>query len=248
MIENTLLKTMTVSVVMPVYNEKTYIWTVIKRVVDTGIPDELVVVDDFSTDGTRELLAAISMGEYPDADYMKDKRCAIKVFFHDKNRGKGAGLRTGFEKAGSDIVIVQDADLEYDPRDYSKLLAPILEGKADVVYGSRFMGDSHRVLFFWHMIGNKTLTLFSNILTNLNLTDMETGYKAFRSDVLKRITIVSNRFGFEPEVTAKAARLRCRMYEVGISYFGRTYAEGKKITWVDGIKAIFSIFRFWISH
>lgn len=244
MIENTLLKTMTVSVVMPVYNEKTYIWTVIKMVVDTGIPDELVVVDDFSTDGTRELLAAISRGEYPDADYMKDKRCAIKVFFHDKNRGKGAGLRTGFEKAGSDIVIVQDADLEYDPRDYSKLLAPILEGKADVVYGSRFMGDSHRVLFFWHMIGNKTLTLFSNILTNLNLTDMETGYKAFRSHVLKGLTLTSDRFGFEPEITARIAKKRYRIYETSISYAGRTYEEGKKINWKDGVAAFWHILRF----
>lgn len=226
-----------VSVVMPVFNEKVFIRTIIDRVIDTGIPSELVIIDDFSTDGTREFLTELEKsGVY--------KGCAIKVCFHEKNKGKGAALRTGFKNATGEIVIVQDADLEYDPKDYGKLVGPILEGKADVVYGSRFSGECHRVLFFWHMVGNKTLTLFSNMLSNLNLTDMETGYKAFRAEVLRNITLTSDRFGFEPEITAKVAKKRYRIYEAAVSYSGRTYDEGKKISWKDGVAAFWHIFKF----
>lgn len=228
---------MSVSVVMPVYNERDYIEAVIKRVLDTGIPDELVIIDDFSRDGTRDILKKVEK-EWP------GQGCRLKLVFHEKNMGKGAALRTGFKEVSGDILIVQDADLEYDPRDYGKLMAPILEGKADVVYGSRFMGDSHRVLFFWHMIGNKALTFFSNMLTNINLSDMETGYKAFRTEVIKDIRLESDRFGFEPEITAKVAKKRCRIYETSISYAGRTYEEGKKINWKDGVAAFWHIIKF----
>lgn len=230
-------KKMTVSVVMPVYNEKLYIGVVIQRVVDTGIPDELVIVDDYSTDGTREYLKGV-------ATEGARGGCRFTVVFHEKNRGKGAALRTGFERASCDVVLVQDADLEYDPTDYPQLLAPIFDGKADVVYGSRFLGGTHRVLFFWHMVGNKMLTFFSNMLTNLNLTDMETCYKAFRREVLMEIELTSDRFGFEPEVTARVAKKGYRIYEASISYSGRTYAEGKKINWKDGIAAFWHIVRF----
>ncbi|MBI5810458.1 MAG: glycosyltransferase family 2 protein [Deltaproteobacteria bacterium] len=228
---------MSVTVVMPVYNEKNYILEIVKRVVDTGIPDELVIVDDFSRDGTGDILKKMKDG-------WKDPGCVVKVIFQEKNMGKGAALRRGFREVSGDIVIVQDADLEYDPKDYPKLLAPILDGRADVVFGSRFLGETHRVLFFWHMVGNKTLTFFSNILSNLNLSDMETCYKAFRADVLKKITLTSDRFGFEPEFTAKAAKARCRIYETSISYAGRTYEEGKKINWKDGVAAFWHILRF----
>lgn len=228
---------MNVSIVMPVYNEREYITEVIKRVTDTGIPAELVVVDDFSRDGTRDVLKKLE-SEWKGT-------CKLRVLFHERNMGKGAALRTGFEHVSGDIVIVQDADFEYDPRDYPKLLQPILDGKADVVFGSRFVGgDSHRVLFFWHMIGNKVLTFVSNMLTNLNLTDMETGYKAFRTEVLRGIRLESNRFGFEPEITAKVAKSRCRIYETSISYSGRTYEEGKKINWKDGVAAFWHIVKF----
>ena len=228
---------LSVSIVMPVYNEREYITEVIQRVVDTGIPTELVVVDDFSRDGTRDVLKKLEAS-------WKDS-CSLRLLFHEKNMGKGAALRTGFAHVTGGIVIIQDADFEYDPRDYPKLMQPIIDGKADVVFGSRFIGgDSHRVLFFWHSVGNKLLTFVSNMLTNINLTDMETGYKAFRTEVLKGITLESNRFGFEPEITAKVAKKRVRIYETSISYAGRTYEEGKKINWKDGVAAFWHIIKF----
>jgi glycosyltransferase involved in cell wall biosynthesis len=223
---------MILSVVIPVYNEVETIRSVVAAVHAVLIDKEIVIVDDCSSDGTRELLPSLV-----------DDR--TRIFFHDRNQGKGAALRTGFREARGDIVIIQDADLEYDPAEYAKLISLILEGKADVVYGSRFAGgEYHRVLYFWHMIGNKLLTLCSNMFTNLNLTDMETCYKAFRRDVLERITIEENRFGFEPEITAKVARLGLRIYEVGITYSGRSYAEGKKIGWRDGISALRCIIKY----
>jgi len=218
---------------MPVYNEKGTIHEIIARVlkVDTGLEKELVIVDDFSTDGTRDILGQLDNPR-------------IKVFFHPKNMGKGAALRTGFSQAQGDIVLIQDADLEYDPREYPKLLEPLLDGRADVVYGSRFLGGPHRVLFFWHYVANKMLTGFANLLSNLNLTDMETCYKVFKKDVLSRIRLKSDRFGFEPEVTIKVAKLKCRVYEVPISYSGRDYSEGKKIGWKDGLAAIYHLLRY----
>jgi len=229
---------MLLTVVIPVYNERQTLLEIIRRVLDAPIEidRELVLVDDRSTDGTLELYPQLET-EFPGAD--------IRVFRHQVNQGKGAALRTGYREARGDIVLVQDADLEYSPNDYPKLLKPILDGRADVVYGSRFIGgDEHRVLYFWHSVGNKFLTLLSNMFTDLNLTDMETCYKVFKAEVIKGITIKSNRFGVEPEVTAKVARGRWRVYEVGISYSGRSYEEGKKITWRDGLKALFAILRF----
>jgi glycosyltransferase involved in cell wall biosynthesis len=224
---------MLLSVVIPVYNEKDYIEKLIESVLVVDVEKELIVVDDCSTDGTRDVLKGL------------EGRAGVNVLYHEKNSGKGAALRTGFSKASGEIVIVQDADLEYDPREYPKLIAPILEGKADVVYGSRFAGgEAHRVLLFWHMVGNKFLTLLSNMFTNLNLTDMETCYKVFRKEVLDRITVKENRFGFEPEVTAKVSRLGVRIYEVGISYSGRGYGEGKKIDWRDGVRALWCIIKY----
>ena len=224
---------MKLSVIIPVYNEKNTIEEIIHRVlnVEIGLEKEIIVVDDGSQDGTREILEGLN---HPN----------IKVYIHSKNQGKGAALQTGFSKADGDIILIQDADLEYDPREYPILLGPILDGRADAVYGSRFLGGPHRVLFFWHYIGNRFLTTFSNMLSNLNLTDMETCYKAFKKETLNKITVKSKRFGFEPEITTKLAKLKCKIYEVPISYSGRDYNEGKKIGWKDGIAAIFHIIRF----
>jgi glycosyltransferase involved in cell wall biosynthesis len=223
------------TVVIPVYNEKDTIGKIVEAVEAVplpGIEKEIVLVDDCSTDGTRGILKEGFEG-----------RC--RVIYHDRNRGKGAALRTGFASATGDVVLIQDADLEYDPNEYPKLLRPILEGKADVVYGSRFVGSGEkRVLYYWHSVGNRFLTTLSNMFTNLNLTDMETCYKVFRREILAKVRIEENRFGFEPEITAKVAKLGCRIYEVGITYSGRTYAEGKKINWKDGVRAIFCILKY----
>jgi glycosyltransferase involved in cell wall biosynthesis len=229
---------MKLSIVIPIYNEVATLQEVVRRVlaVDVGMGKELILVDDGSTDGSRDLYDAIRQ-DHADQE--------LEVLLHPRNEGKGAALRTGFGQVTGDVVLVQDADLEYDPADYPRLLAPILDGKADVVYGSRFVGgDAHRVLFFWHMVGNRFLTLLSNAFTNLNLTDMETCYKVFRAPVLQELRIRSDRFEFEPEITAKVARAGCRVYEVGISYAGRDYSEGKKITWRDGVKAMLAIIRY----
>jgi glycosyltransferase involved in cell wall biosynthesis len=221
------------SVVVPCYNERETIHQIVAAISAIPIEKEIVIVDDCSKDGTRDELAKLAT------------QPGIRVVYHEVNQGKGAALRTGFQSASGDIVIIQDADLEYDPREYPKLMQPILEGRADVVYGSRFAGgESHRVLYFWHSMGNKFLTLLSNIFSDLNLTDMETCYKVFRREVLQQITVEENRFGFEPEITAKVAKLRCRVYEVGISYAGRTYDEGKKIGWKDGVRAVWCIVKY----
>jgi glycosyltransferase involved in cell wall biosynthesis len=229
----------TISIVIPVYNEADTLEELIGQVVSAnscGLTKEVIVVDDASTDSSLEALNRAA-ARYP----------GLRIFRHEKNRGKGAALRTGFEKATGDIVLVQDADLEYDPVEYPDLLAPILDGKADVVYGSRFRGDrAVRVLYFWHSIGNKFLTLVSNAFTNLNLTDMETCYKVFRIEIIRQVQLAEERFGFEPEITAKLSRLNPapRIYEVGIRYNGRTYEQGKKITWKDGVRAIYCIVRY----
>jgi glycosyltransferase involved in cell wall biosynthesis len=225
---------MKLSVIIPCYNERETIKEIVNAVRCSPYDDkEIIIVDDCSTDGTRELLKAEIA---PNVD---------QVLFHEVNCGKGAALRTGIATATGDIVIIQDADLEYDPTDYGLLVDPIIRGDADVVFGSRFMGGRpHRVLYFWHSVGNGFLTLLSNMFTNLNLTDMETGYKAFRREVIQAITIEENRFGFEPEITAKVAKRNCRIYEVGISYRGRTYAQGKKIDWKDGLWAIWCIIKY----
>ena len=225
---------MSVSIVIPCYNEFATLEQVVDAVLASPLPEkEVIVVDDASTDGTAELIRT------------KLESRVARVIFHDRNQGKGAALRSGFAVATGDIILVQDADLEYDPRDYEKLLTPILEGKADVVYGSRFAGgESHRVFMFWHSVVNHGLTLLSNMLTDLNLTDMEVCYKVFRRDVIQQITIEEDRFGFEPEITAKVARLGCRVYEVGVSYAGRTYQEGKKIGFRDGVRAVWCILKY----
>lgn len=226
---------MRLTVVIPVYNEEAYIKDLVARVQAVPVEKDLVIVNDCSRDKTGEKIEELQR-EYAN----------VRVFHHDVNQGKGAALRTGIAKATGDIVVIQDADLEYDPREYPKLIAPILDGRADVVFGSRFAGgECHRVLYFWHSVGNKVLTLLSNMMTNLNLTDMETCYKVFKREVIQSIRIEENRFGFEPEVTAKVAKMRgLRIYEVGISYSGRTYEEGKKIGWKDGFRAIYCILKY----
>ena len=225
----------TLSVVIPVYNERDTIANVLDRVrmaATPGLKKDLVVVDDCSTDGTADYLRGLT-GD------------GLVCLFHERNRGKGAALRTGFARAAGDVILVQDADLEYNPDDYVKLLRPIVEGKADVVFSSRFLaGEEHRVLYYWHAVGNKFLTLLSNMATNLNLSDMESCYKVFKREVVEKVSIEEDRFGFEPEIVAKIARLRCRIYEVGVSYAGRTYEEGKKITWKDGIRALWCIVKY----
>lgn len=224
---------MLLSVVIPAYNEERTIEMLVERVRAVDIDKEIIVVDDCSTDATLGKLTALAKGT------------DLRVLHHDVNQGKGAALRTGFAHARGDIVIIQDADLEYNPQEYAKLIQPILDGNADVVFGSRFSGgESHRVLYYWHSIGNTVLTQLSNMMTNLNLSDMETCYKAFRREVLQQIQIEESRFGFEPEITAKAARLGCRIYEVGISYAGRTYKDGKKISWKDGVSAVRCILKY----
>lgn len=225
---------MKVSIVIPCYNERDTLEEIVRAVLASPVEDkEIILVDDCSTDGTREVIE----------ERVRDK--VTTVLYHERNQGKGAALRTGFGAVTGDVVIIQDADLEYDPQEYPTLLQPILDGRADVVYGSRFMGgQAHRVVYFWHMVGNKFLTLCSNMFTDLNLTDMETCFKVMRTDVLRQIQIQENRFGFEPEITAKLAKLHVRMFEVGISYYGRTYAEGKKIGWKDGVRAVLAIVKY----
>ena len=224
---------MRLSVVIPVYNEVNTLLSLIERVQRSPVEKEIIVVDDCSTDGTTDLLKRTPLEPN------------VRTLFHTVNQGKGAALRTGFAHATGDMVIVQDADLEYDPQEYPKLVKPIVDGLADVVYGSRFAGgETHRVLYFWHSVGNHLLTLCSNAFTNLNLTDMETCYKVFRRTVLQQIVIEENRFGFEPEITAKMAKLKVRVFEVGISYAGRTYEEGKKIGWKDGVRALWCIVKY----
>jgi glycosyltransferase involved in cell wall biosynthesis len=228
------------SIVIPVFNEKNTIKEVLNRVEAVQLPldKEIILVDDCSTDGTREILKSLPAGKY-------------KIFYQEKNQGKGAAVRKGFSQAGGDIVIIQDADLEYDPKEYQKLINPILQGKADVVYGSRLIGsEAHRVLYFWHFLGNRCLTFLSNILSNLNLSDMETGYKVFSRQALEKILprLVSNRFGIEPEITILVGKSKLRVYEVGVTYSGRTYEEGKKIGWRDGLAAIWHIIRFGVRR
>lgn len=225
---------MKVSIVIPCFNEAETIEKIVQAVLSVPLTNrEIIIVDDSSTDGTKEILST------------KIKDLVDKIILHESNQGKGAALRSGFANVTGDVVVIQDADLEYNPQEYPILLQPILDGKADVVYGSRFNGgQAHRVLYFWHYVGNQILTLLSNMFTNLNLTDMETGYKAFRIEILKQIKIEENHFGVEPELTAKFAKLGCRIYEVGISYNGRTYKEGKKINWKDGVQALWCILKY----
>ncbi len=225
---------MKLSVIIPCFNEKETIIELVNAVkCQPYKPIEIIIVDDYSSDGTREILQT------------KIYSLVDKIIFHEKNLGKGASLRTGIDAAEGEIILIQDADLEYDPEEYGRLIQPILDNKADVVYGSRFMGGNpHRVLYYWHSWGNKFLTTLSNMLTNINLTDMETCYKVFRTDIIKKIKIEENRFGFEPEITSKVAKTNCRIYEVGISYYGRKYEEGKKIGWKDGFRAIYCILKY----
>ena len=242
---------LTVSVIIAAYNERAFIEEILRRVQAVGVAHEIVVVDDGSTDGTREWLTEMhrlqQAGE-TEAEILGGRSrlplSNIHFLFQERNQGKGAALRHGFDEASGDIFLVQDADLEYDPREYAKLIEPILDGRADVVYGSRFLGGPQRVHFFWHYVGNKLLTLLSDIVTNLTLSDMETCYKVFRKEVIRGMKLRSNRFGFEPEVTARVAKGRWRIYEVPISYAGRSYEEGKKITWRDGVVTLYAILRY----
>lgn len=242
---------LTVSVIIAAYNERVFIEEILRRVQAVGVAHEIVVVDDGSTDGTREWLTEMhrlqQAGE-TEAEILGGRSrlplSNIHFLFQERNQGKGAALRRGFDEASGDIFLVQDADLEYDPREYAKLIEPILDGRADVVYGSRFLGGPQRVHFFWHYVGNKLLTLLSDIVTNLTLSDMETCYKVFRKEVIRGMRLRSNRFGFEPEVTARVAKGRWRIYEVPISYAGRSYEEGKKITWRDGVVTLYAILRY----
>ena len=236
-----------ISVVIPVYNERHTLQELVRRVQAVSLDKEIVLVDDGSTDGTRDLLQQMAAANDPAQTAAQPQpRNILRVFLQDKNQGKGAALHRGFQEAQGDIVLVQDADLEYDPHDYYRLLEPLEKGVADVVYGSRFLGGGpHRVLFFWHQVGNTFLTLLSNMFSDLNLTDVWTCYKLFRRETLEKITLQEKRFGFEPEVTAKLAKIpEVRIYEVPISYFGRTYAEGKKITWKDGIAALWFVVKY----
>jgi glycosyltransferase involved in cell wall biosynthesis len=245
---------MLVSIVIPAYNELNTLPLILKKIEETPYDKEIIIVDDGSRDGTREWICSefairnsapgVQKGKRGKPDIADGYAKNVKVVFHKKNRGKGGAVWTGIQAAIGDVVIIQDADLEYDPGDYSKLLEPIVEDKADVVYGSRFLGGPHKVHYFWHYVNNKMITLVSNMFTNLNLSDMETCYKAFRREVLEGITIESKRFGFEPEITAKMAKKGVRMFEVPISYYGRSRKEGKKITWKDGIKAVFTIIKY----
>ncbi len=239
------------SVVIPAYNERPTIEELLYRVQAVDIDKEVIIVDDGSTDGTRDFLQELAKNGNHNSTVMtlpltgyELRTDNVRIFFREKNRGKGAALRLGFQEARGEIVLVQDADLEYDPQEYHRLLEPIERGMADVVFGTRFLGGPHRVLFFWHSVGNKALTMLSNMFTNLNLTDVWTCYKAFRREVLQKIKFEEDRFGFEPEVTAKVAKGHWRVYEVPISYYGRTYAEGKKITWKDGVRGIWCTLRY----
>jgi len=231
---------MKISVVIPLYNEKAFFPQLLEQVRAVQLEKEIIVVDDCSTDGTREYVRELQAG----GGWPGDALNTLRIFFHEKNQGKGAAIRTGLRQVSGDIVIVQDADLEYDPKDYHELIKPIMLGRADVVYGSRFLGAPHRTHMFWHFAANRFLTLVSNMFTNLNLSDMETCYKVFKAEFAPRIVLKSERFGFDPEITARLARLRCRFYEVPISYYGRDYADGKKITWRDGFVVLYAILKY----
>jgi glycosyltransferase involved in cell wall biosynthesis len=239
---------MKLSVLMPAYNEIHTIQDILYKVQNVDLEKEIIIIDDYSTDGTREFLKELNQnkGTMPSKDGKPELNIdELKVIFHDTNLGKGAAINSGIKQLSGDVMVIQDADLEYEPEEYHKLLKPILDGHADVVYGSRFMGGSpHRILFFWHSIGNKILTFISNMFTNLNLTDMETCYKMIKREIIDQISIQEKRFGIEPEITAKIAKSGARVYEVGISYYGRTFEEGKKISWKDGIRTVYCIFRY----